>query len=106
MNTAVNNCSKHFGTRESANVAIAATAFAVDGNTLTALVTFEFAWSKFGDFARGFCLFALVNAAKRWQLEILAAWASTLASSVEPRRLSFHPEGKSESRRTPARASS
>ncbi len=88
--------------RRSANVCIAAVALALEGNTLTVLVTFACWRSKFGDFARGCCLFALLNARNGLHAATLAAAASSVLSEVWPRVLCVHPAGKSDPTSTPA----
>ena len=79
---------------------------AVDGNTLTVLVTLDCPWSKFGRLrTRVGAGSWLENAENGLQLGILAACASSSVSEVGPRALCCQPAGKSDSCRTPAAAS-
>ena len=81
--TELNSFSRQSGGRESENVRIAATAFAVDGYTLTVLVMFDCSWSKFGDLTRGFFLFALLNATNgAARIDLLRGGRSSAASDV------------------------
>src|SRR5262245_56569259 len=85
--SALKSFCRQSGMRASANVAIADSALAVEPYTLTELVTFDWPCSKFGDFARGFRRFALLNARNGLHDTTLAAAASSAASDVFARAL-------------------
>src|SRR5215218_4246053 len=101
-NTELKSFSRQRGRRSSPNFAIAASAFAVDGYTLTELVTSDCPSSKLGDFARGFFRFVLLNATNGLQESIFAPAATCAASDVCARALDVHVAGKSDCTSTPA----